>query len=95
MKAMRATKAVKTIKVITILGTRPEIIKLSPLLPLLDAEFDHSTIHTGQHYDYNLDQVFFKELNLRAPNYPLEVGSHPQGKQTALMLERIEQELLD
>lgn len=77
-------------KIITILGTRPEIIKLSALIPLLDQEFEHILIHTGQHYDYNMDEVFFEELNLLKPKYFLNVGSHSQGRQTALMLEKIE-----
>lgn len=81
-------------KVVTILGTRPEIIKLSPLLPLLDEEFEHILIHTGQHYDYELDGVFFKDLNLQEPRYSLHIGSFPQGKQIGLMLEKIEEILI-
>lgn len=81
-------------KIVTILGTRPEIIKLSALLPLLDKNFEHVLVHTGQHYDHNMDGVFFEELQLRAPDYVLGVGSHLQGKQTALMLEKIEEVLL-
>jgi len=81
-------------KIITILGTRPEIIKLSPLIPILDREFEHKIIHTGQHYDYNMDEIFFEELQLRKPDYPLCIGSHPAGKQTGLMLEKIEEVLL-
>lgn len=81
-------------KIITILGTRPEIIKFSPLLPLLDAEFEHRLIHTGQHYDYNMDRIFFEELHLRQPDYQLNIGSHTPGKQIARMLEQIEEILL-
>lgn len=83
-------------KIITILGTRPEIIKLSALIPLLEKEegFEHIIIHTGQHYDYNMDKVFFEELNLPQPKYKFKVGSHPHGRQTALMLEKIEGILL-
>ncbi|MBS3116479.1 UDP-N-acetylglucosamine 2-epimerase (non-hydrolyzing) [Candidatus Woesearchaeota archaeon] len=77
-------------KVVTILGTRPEIIKLSPLLPLLDAEFDQVVIHTNQHYDYEMDGTFFKDLQLPQVKYNLNVGSHQQGKQVGLMLEKIE-----
>jgi len=77
-------------KIITIFGTRPEIIKFSPLLPLLDQEFEHKLIHTGQHYDYNMDLVFFEELQLRQPDYQLKIGSHTPGKQIAMMLEQIE-----
>ncbi|MFH1276288.1 MAG: UDP-N-acetylglucosamine 2-epimerase (non-hydrolyzing) [Candidatus Woesearchaeota archaeon] len=81
-------------KIITILGTRPEITKLSPLLPLLDREFDHLLIHTGQHYDYNMDRVFFNELGLRKPDYMLNVGSATQAKQTAEMMVKIEEILI-
>lgn len=82
-------------KIATILGTRPEIIKLSPLIPLLDKEFEHVLIHTGQHYDYNMGGVFFEELGLRKPDCALSVGSCLQGKQTGLMLEKIEGVLIN
>jgi UDP-N-acetylglucosamine 2-epimerase len=81
-------------KIITILGTRPEIIKLSALLPSLDQQHEHKLIHTGQHYDYNMDKVFFEELHLKTPDYSLNVGSHHQGKQTGLMLHKIEEVFL-
>ncbi len=83
-------------KICTILGTRPEIIKLSPLIQELedDPEFEHKIIHTGQHYDYNMDKVFFEDLHLPAPNYSLNIGSHSSGKQTGMMLEKIETILL-
>lgn len=81
-------------KIATVLGTRPEIIKLSPLLPLLDKEFQQVIIHTGQHYDYEMDAVFFNQLHLRQPDYNLHIGSHSAGKQTGLMLEKIENAFL-
>ena len=56
-------------KILTILGTRPEIIRLSLIIPLLDKYTNHKIVHTGQNYDYNLDKVFFKNFNLRKPNY--------------------------
>ncbi len=77
-------------KIVTILGTRPEIIKLSPLLPLLNKEFEQIIIHTGQHYDYEMDGAFFTDLQLPSVKYNLNVGSHPQGKQTGMMMEKIE-----
>ncbi len=60
------------LKLMTILGTRPEIIRLSEVMKCADRYFDHSIVHTGQNYDYTLNQVFFEELKLRAPDYYLD-----------------------
>lgn len=60
------------LKLMTILGTRPEIIRLSEVLKACDKYFNHTLVHTGQNFDYELNQIFFKELNLRAPDYYLE-----------------------
>ncbi len=76
--------------VLTVLGTRPEIIKLSPVIPLLEAQFDHILVHTGQHYSYEVDAIFFEELGLPAPAYALGVGSASHGVQTARILTRLE-----
>jgi UDP-N-acetylglucosamine 2-epimerase (non-hydrolysing) len=76
--------------VATILGTRPEIIKCSPLLPQLDAEFEHVLIHTGQHYDETMDGSFFRDLQLRKPDHNLGVGSGSHGQQLAKMLDGLE-----
>mgnify|MGYP002640491214 FL=1 len=75
-----------------ILGTRPEIIKCSSTIRALQArdDFDFFVVHTNQHYDHNLDAVFFKELELPPVDYNLQVGSLSHGKQTGIMLERIE-----
>lgn len=67
------------LKVMTILGTRPEIIRLSRIMPLLDEFVDHVIVHTGQNYDYELNEVFFKELNLRKPDYYLSVNTNTLG----------------
>jgi UDP-N-acetylglucosamine 2-epimerase (non-hydrolysing) len=82
-------------KILTILGTRPEIIKLSPLIPLLDERFTHVLVHSGQHYSHEMDAVFFRELGLPAPNHTLGVGSASHGEQTARMLARLEPILLE
>jgi UDP-N-acetylglucosamine 2-epimerase (non-hydrolysing) len=64
-------------KVATIIGTRPEIIRLSECIKLFDKVFDHLLIHTGQNYDYELNQIFFDELGLREPDKYLSVaGEH-------------------
>lgn len=61
------------LKLMTIVGTRPEIIKLSEVIKLCDQYFDHILVHTGQNYDYSLNEIFFKELGLRAPDVYLGV----------------------
>ncbi len=78
--------------IVTVLGTRPEIIKFSPVLPLFDARFEHVLVHTGQHYDENMDRIFFRELKLRQPAYFINVGSAGIGPvvQIGRMLERLE-----
>jgi UDP-N-acetylglucosamine 2-epimerase (non-hydrolysing) len=60
------------LKVMTIIGTRPEIIRLSACIKACDRYFDHILVHTGQNWDYTLNQVFFEDLELRAPDYYLE-----------------------
>lgn len=77
-------------RLMTLIGTRPEIVKMSPLIPRFDEEFDHILVHSGQHYSANMDAVFFEDLELRRPDHMLEVGSHPPGKQTALILAAVE-----
>ena len=67
----------KKIKLATILGTRPEIIRLAECIKLCDQYFDHIVIHTGQNYDYELNEIFFEDLNLRKPDFFLNVaGKH-------------------
>ena len=65
------------LKVMTVVGTRPEIIRLSEVIKACDRYFDHILVHTGQNYDYTLNQVFFDDLGLRAPDHYLDsVGDH-------------------
>lgn len=59
-------------KILTILGTRPEIIRLSQIIPKLDSSCDHRVLHTGQNYDAKLNDIFFTELGLRAPDQVLQ-----------------------
>lgn len=64
-------------KVMTVLGTRPEIIRLAMVIKVCDQFFDHSLVHTGQNWDYQLNEVFFKDLELRKPDFFLESpGAH-------------------
>ena len=65
----------KKLKVVTIVGTRPEIIRLSRLIPKLDEYTDHVLVHTGQNYDRQLNDVFFEDLELRQPDYYLNVDT--------------------
>ncbi|MCK9230909.1 MAG: UDP-N-acetylglucosamine 2-epimerase (non-hydrolyzing) [Syntrophales bacterium] len=78
-------------KVCIVVGTRPEIIKMSPIIRLCERNnYPYYIIHTGQHYSFSLDKVFFEELHLPTPEYNLEVGSASHAKQTALILSLIE-----
>lgn len=85
----------RTSKVCIILGTRPEIIKMSPIIKECQKQkIPFFIIHTGQHYSYTMDAVFFKKLSLPHPAYNLKTGSSSHGRQTASMLISIEDILL-
>jgi UDP-N-acetylglucosamine 2-epimerase (non-hydrolysing) len=74
-----------------ILGTRPEIIKLSPIIRECERRgLDYFIVHTGQHYSYEMDRIFFEELKLPVPGHHLDVGSGSHGRQTGKMLAGIE-----
>ncbi|MBQ7276484.1 MAG: UDP-N-acetylglucosamine 2-epimerase (non-hydrolyzing) [Bacilli bacterium] len=68
------------LKLMTIVGTRPEIIKMSAIIKKCDKYFDHILVHTGQNYDYQLNEVFFKDLGLREPDYYLVVVGNDLGE---------------
>lgn len=78
-------------KVCIIIGTRPEIIKMAPVIRRCISE-GHETVivHTGQHYSWNMDKIFFKELNIPAAKHNLEVGSCSNLSQTSLIMQRLE-----
>jgi len=65
----------KKLKVMTVVGTRPEIIRLSRTIPLLDAHTDHMLVHTGQNYDYELNEIFFDDLDIRKPDHFLAAAA--------------------
>ena len=69
----------RKLKVITVLGTRPEIIRLSETIKACEKYFDHVLVHTGQNYDYKLNQVFFEDLELREPDYYLDAAGEKLG----------------
>jgi UDP-N-acetyl-L-fucosamine synthase len=64
----------KKLKVVTVVGTRPEIIRLSRVIAKLDQHCEHILVHTGQNYDYELNQIFFEDLEVRRPDYFLEAA---------------------
>ncbi len=59
-------------KIMTVVGTRPEIIKLSRVIQQLDKHTEHILVHTGQNYDYELNEIFFQQLEIRKPDHFLE-----------------------
>jgi len=79
------------LKVITVVGTRPEIIRLSCVIPLLDKYTNHILVHTGQNYDYELNQIFFEDLALRQPDYYLNVNTSSLGYVLGETLIKIEE----
>ena len=75
----------KRLKVATIVGTRPELIKLSRVIAELDRHTDHVLVHTGQNFDYELNEIFFEQLEIRRPDHFLDVA----GKTAAETIGRV------
>ena len=71
------------LKVMTIVGTRPEVIKLSRVIPAMDKAFDHRLVHTGQNFDDELNKVFFDQLEIRKPNHFLGVAAETPARAIA------------
>jgi len=76
------------LKVMTIIGTRPEIIRLSECIKACDKYFEHTLVHTGQNYDYELNEVFFGELGLRPPDFSLECSGKDLGETIGNVISR-------
>jgi UDP-N-acetylglucosamine 2-epimerase len=81
-------------KVMTVVGTRPEIIRLSEVIKLLDQTVEHVLVHTGQNYDYTLNEIFFEELGLRAPDHYMGVDTSSLGAVLGGVLIKTEEVLL-
>ena len=82
-------------KIATVLGTRPEIIKMAPIIDEISKrDIDQIVLHTGQHYDKEMSDNFFKDLEIPVPDYNIHVGSGSHGKQTGLMMKGIEEVLV-
>ncbi|HPT13073.1 MAG TPA: UDP-N-acetylglucosamine 2-epimerase (non-hydrolyzing), partial [Bacteroidales bacterium] len=86
------------LRVMNIVGARPQIIKASAISRAISKEFSNDIeeiiVHTGQHYDRELSEIFFDELEIRRPDFNLQVGSGRHGRQTGMILERIEDVML-
>jgi len=83
------------LKVMTVVGTRPEIIRLSATIKLLDEHTDQVLVHTGQNYDYELNEVFFEDLGLRKPDHFLEADTSSLGAALGSILAKTEQVLIE
>ena len=79
------------LKIITIVGTRPEIIRLSRVIPKLDKHCEHKLVHTGQNYDYELNQVFFEDLGIRKPDIFLEAAGKTSAETIGNVILKIDQ----
>ena len=93
-------QGINMVSIVTIVGARPQFIKAAVISRLIRSEenrgrFSETLVHTGQHYDENMSDVFFREMDIPAPDENLGVGSGTHGKMTGEMLIKIERILLD
>lgn len=85
----------KRLRVMTVVGTRPEIIRLSQVMKRLDETCDHTIVHTGQNYDFELNEIFFEDLEIRKPDYFLECAADSALKTMGLVLAKMDDLLND
>lgn len=83
----------RIVRIATVVGARPQFIKIAPVSREIRKHFQEVVIHTGQHYDYEMDHIFFEELGIPEPDYHLGVGSGTHGRQTGEMLWKVEEVL--
>lgn len=95
MAARRATEEppkLEAMRILSVVGARPQFVKVAPIAAAMEGRADHLIVHTGQHYDDLMSDVFFRDLGIPAPAVNLEVGSGSHGRQTGRMLEGLERE---
>ncbi|MCC7053580.1 MAG: UDP-N-acetylglucosamine 2-epimerase (non-hydrolyzing) [Gemmatimonadaceae bacterium] len=85
----------RKLRVMTVVGTRPEIIRLSRVLPLLDRHTEHVLVHTGQNYDYELNEIFFRDLDLRAPDVFLGAAGDTPAETIGQVIARTDRALVE
>ncbi|MCD8521154.1 MAG: UDP-N-acetylglucosamine 2-epimerase (non-hydrolyzing) [Saccharospirillaceae bacterium] len=89
------TTAVKKLKVMTVVGTRPEIIRLSRVIAKLDEHCEHILVHTGQNYDYELNEIFFQDLGIRKPDYFLSAAGSTGAETIGNVIIKVDQVLAE
>ena len=77
-------------KVVTVVGTRPEIVRLSRVMPALDQAVDHVIVHTGQNYDHELNQIFFEDLEIRKPDHFLGAAGATAAETIGLIIAKVD-----
>ena len=87
-------KVIKKIKILTIVGTRPEIIRLSRIIPKLDENFNHIFVHTGQNYDYELEKIFYKDLNISRPKKFLNCAGNSYAETISKVIQKVDNLIL-
>ena len=85
--------ALRKLKVMTVVGTRPEVIKLSRVIHELDQQVDHVLVHTGQNFDYELNEVFFEQLEIRKPDHFLQAAGESAAATIAAVIARCDEVL--